>query len=170
MAKETTGPQVNGKAAAPPEPPKAKRGRPPGSKNKEGAPLNETPLGEDAPKRGRPRKMRVEFDREALAKQIRGTHFLAASMTGIVELVIDERESVEIAAALADFAHEFDFSPDPKIMAVFNLLSVAGLIYVPRAIHFAQRVRREKAKQGVTVDGTAQPVETPADGQTSAVN
>jgi hypothetical protein len=162
MNDETIQPTVNGKVP-PPESPK-RRGRPPGSKNAPKAEgLNATAIPGDAPKRGRPRKgPTIEFDKEALARSVKGTHGTLAFFLNAPELMLSDKEAEELAGAFADFAREFDFEPNPKIMAAANLIGVAGIVYVPRVIQIARRVKATKAKRPVTVDGQAQPVENPA--------
>ena len=155
-------PTVNGKAA-PPEPPR-RRGRPPGSKNVDkGAPLDATPIPPNAPKRGRPRKgPTIEFDKEALARSVKGTHGTLAFFLNAPELILSDKEAEELAGAFADFAREFDFEPNPKIMAAANLIGVAGIVYVPRVIQIARRAKAAKAQRPVTIDGASATNETPA--------
>ena len=185
MSDETiaNGPTINGKPTPTPDAPRAdgprRRGRPPGSKNRET--LAETPIDGSGPKRGRPRKVHIELNPEAFARQIKGVHGSVAFMTGLHELIINDDEAKELAAAFVNFSREFNFEPNPKIMATLELVGVAGVIYAPRAIHIALRIKKAKAQRGgeaaggaatggQTIDGTAQPVETPANGAKSAVN
>lgn len=155
---KTESPTVNGKVP-PPEAPR-KRGRPPGSKNApkpEG--LQATQIPGDAPKRGRPRKgPTLEFDKESLARSVKGTHGTLAFFLNAPELVLSDKEAEELASAFADFAREFDFEPNPKIMAAANLIGVAGIVYVPRIITIARRVKEQKKRAPKIVDGVAEPV------------
>ena len=159
MSNET--PTINGKTAAP-EVPK-RRGRPPGAKNAPKAEvLSEQPVSGDAPKRGRPRKgPTIPFDREALARSLKGTHGTLAFFLGMPELMISEAEAVELAGAFADFAREFDFEPNPKVLATVNLIGVAGIVYVPRVVKVSQRVRAQKLARKSTVDSAPSTPDTP---------
>jgi len=157
METETTEPQINGKVTPPPaaEAPK-RRGRPPGSTNKPKETLSETSPGDSARRGpGRPRKVHTEIDPAALARQIKGAHGTVAFFFGLPELVIDDKEATELANAFANFAREFDFEPNPKVMATVELIGVAGFIYTPRVIHIAQRVKATKAKRAHTINSTA---------------
>ncbi len=167
MSDET--PTINGKTAAP-EVPK-RRGRPPGVKN---APkvetLTEQAVSGEAPKRGRPRKgPAIEFDRDALARSLKGTHGTVAFFLGMPELMISDVEAVELAGAFADFAREFDFEPNPKILATVNLIGVAGIVYVPRVVKVSQRVRAQKLARKSAVDSAPPAPDTPAH-DSSSVN
>jgi len=157
MSDET--PEINGKAsAAEPSAPK-RRGRPPGSTNKPKDTLAETAPGE-SPKRGpgRPRKVQFEIDQSALARQIKGAHGTAAFFFGLPELALDDKESAELASAFANFAREFDFEPNPKVMAAIELIGVAGFIYVPRVVRISARVKQAKARRAQTINGEATAV------------
>ncbi len=161
-------PEVSGKVSEPPR----RRGRPPGSKNKPSAePLQETAPGTDtAPRRGRPRKQHVEIDQTALARQIKGTHGLVAFAFGIPELMLDDKESAELATAFVNFAREFDWEPNPKVMAGLELAGVAGFIYIPRVIRVATRIRKQKQARGHTVNGEASEVKSESAAPGAAVN
>ena len=165
MSDET--PTINGKTAAP-EAPK-RRGRPPGVKNAPKAEaLSEQPVSGDAPKRGRPRKgPAIEFDREALARSLKGTHGTLAFFLSMPELMISDVEATELAGAFADFAREFDFEPNPKVLATVNLIGVAGIVYVPRVVKVSQRVRAQKMARKAAIDSAPSALDTPAHDSTS---
>lgn len=159
---ESSAPGINSAGAPPPsisgEP--KRRGRPPGSKNKpqDGNVTNEIPVGGEAPKRGRPRKERVELDRGAVARQLLGSHMMIANMLGLPELMLTEKEADQEAEAICDFAREYDFEPDPKLMASINLIATMGFIYVPKVIKVTVRIKKAKAAKGQTIDGEATEV------------
>lgn len=161
---ESVQPEISSKAAPAPDAPK-RRGRPPGVKNApkpEGLTATTIPAS-DAPKRGRLRKgPAIEFDKEALARSVKGTHGTLAFFLGMPELVLSDKEADEFASAFADFAREFDFEPNPKIMAAANMIGVAGIIYVPRIVLIARRIKAQRAGKAATIDGTAQSTDTPA--------
>jgi hypothetical protein len=158
-------PSVNG--ATGPRP----RGRP----RKDGRPPGSVPLSEQAPgargAKGQFRRVRIEYDRESIAKQLKGTHYIAGMAFGLPEFFLEDKEALELAEALIGFAREFDLEPDGKVMAALNLIAVSGFIYVPKAIHAAQRIQKMKREKagGVTIDGTATSVETAPNGK-PAVN
>ena len=160
-------PTLNGKAPDAPDAPDApkRRGRPPGSKNR--ATLDEVSLSGEAPaRRGRPRKQVLEYDAESLAKQIKGGHFLIASVSGLPELIVDDKESKELAEAVIIFSREYDFTPDPKIMAIIQLAATMGFVYVPRVFAIAARMRAAKQSRPTTVDGESSAI----DGQASSLH
>lgn len=165
VAGETSSPEIRTDGTPPPSatpPPRRGPGRPrkdglpPGG----GAALGETaiPAGEGASKRGQ-RKTRVELDRVAIARQLLGSHMMVASMLGLPELMLTEKEADSEAEAICDFAREYDFEPDPKIMASINLIATMGFIYVPKVMKIAARVKQAKrAAKGQTIDGEATEV------------
>jgi hypothetical protein len=72
-----------------------------------------------------------------------------AMMTGIPELALQEQEAISLAKAIKTFSEEFDFAPNPKIMAALGLIGTAGMIYVPRLKPISQRLaakRQQKPK------------------------
>lgn len=174
MSQENTNgaesPEIKTSGSPPPSATAPKRG--PGRPRKDqssvnGSPLGETPVNPDAPKRGRPKKERVELDRDAVARQLLGSHMMVASMLGLPELIISAEEAKQEAEAICEFSREYDFEPDPKMMASINLIATLGLIYVPRAMKIAARVKKAKAAKGQTIDGEATEV-TAKDGATPA--
>lgn len=164
MPPQTARPEINGKVTEPPK----RRGRPPGSKNRpreESAGLTEALPVDGAPtaKRGRPRKVHFEIDQAALARQIKGTHGLVAFATGMPELMLGDDESNQLAVAFVNFAREFDFEPNPKVMAGLELAGVMGFIYIPRVIKISGRLKKQRQARGhgptgQTVNSTAEEV------------
>jgi|SRR6185312_4326694 len=160
--------KVNGTAPTP-DPPKRGRGRPPGSRNKGPEGLSETPVGGEAPKRGRPRKERVELDQASVSRQLYGSHMMVGTMLGMPELFLTQKEADSMAEALVGFSREYDFEPDPKLMASINLIATAGLVYVPKVIAIAKRVKETKRQKPVTIEGEA-TVTGGNDDKTAAIN
>jgi hypothetical protein len=154
---EPVHPEINGKVTEPPK----RRGRPPGSKNRsrEESTLTEaSPVDGVSAKRGRPRKVHFEIDQAALARQIKGTHGLVAFATGMPELMLGDDESNQLAVAFVNFAREFDFEPNPKVMAGLELAGVMGFVYIPRVIKIAGRLKKQRQQRGATVNSTAEDV------------
>lgn len=161
-AEPSESPEIRTGGSPPPSAAPPKRG--PGRPRKDGtapgsARIGETPVGNDTGKpRGRPKKERVELDRAAIARQLLGSHMMVGSMLGMPEFFLTEKEAEQMAEAVCDFAHEYDFEPDPKLMAIINLAATAGFIYVPKVIRVAVRIKKAKAGKGQTIDGEASEV------------
>ncbi|MGH9436407.1 MAG: hypothetical protein ACRD22_00580 [Terriglobia bacterium] len=158
----TSAPGINAGGSAPPsgDPPKRGPGRPRKDGSSGPRPAGETPVGADTAAR-KGRKAKVEMDRGAVARQIFGSHMLIGSMLGMPELYLSEKEADQMAEAVCDFSREYDFEPDPKIMAAVQLLATAGIIYVPRVMKVAARVKKTKAARGgQTIDGEATEVKS----------
>jgi len=156
---ETSPPQINANGAAAPQipgadPQKRGRGRPKGSGNK--APLGETSVGGAGA--GRKARPQIEYDRDAIARQLMGTHFLIGTAFGAPELFLTEKESIELAEVMIGFAREYDFAPDSKVMALVNLAATAGFIYIPKLIAAAKRIKEMKVAQAHTFEGVATEV------------
>lgn len=69
-----------------------------------------------------------------LSKQIEGLHIIAASMTGIKELIISSTESSMLASSIITVCDEYNLSIDGKTGAAMQLLATAAMIYAPRII------------------------------------
>jgi hypothetical protein len=154
MSEETGSPEINGKTTPPPSaavPPRRGPGRPRKDGSTPGAPPF-TSIGADSAKRGRPKKERVELDKAAVARQLMGSHMTMAMFLGLPELILTEKQAEQMADALCDFSREYDWEPDPKVMAAINLAATAGFVYVPKAAAIMARVKATKAKQPRTVD------------------
>lgn len=145
-------------------PPK-RRGRPPKNPPANGDPSS---VGNDnaSAKRGpgRPKKKnKVSFsgeDLDALAKQVMGLHQLASIATGIPELTISEQESKMLGGSLATVAEEYGLELSGKTGAMFQLIAVCGMIYVPKFAVLKTRVAEAKARREAqrgnlhVIDGT----------------
>jgi hypothetical protein len=160
---ENEGPEVKINGSSPPgsDAPR-RRGRPPGSTNK--SRLGETPVGGEAPRSGARKRPQIEYDHAAVARQLKGTHFLIGTACGMPELYLEDDQAAELADAMIAFAREYDFEPDSKTMAMLNLCAAAGFVYVPKVLRIAARIKKTKASRGQTIDGVATPVETKDDG------
>jgi hypothetical protein len=161
-------PQINAGGGTPPPSAQGTR-RGPGRPRKDAGavpPLGETPIGGEAPKRGRPKKERVELDKAAVARQLMGSHMTMAMFLGLPELALTQAQAEQMADVLCDFSREYDWDPDPKVMATLNLVATAGFVYVPKVAAIVARVKATKAKRGQVIDGEA--VEVKNDGGASA--
>lgn len=147
----SNGAEVSAQSEA--EPPKKRRGRPPGSGNK--AKLNpedpgSAPVSSGAPKKRGPKPSGERL--AAMAKQLQGIHTLAAMATGIPECQINEGESAMLAQAFADVAAEYGLSVDGKTGAALQLFGACAMIYAPRYVHFRKRTAQERASAPIVVD------------------
>lgn len=134
-----------------------KRGRPPkvrteGEKPElPGAePVDEKP---EAPKkRGRKPKSKGMGEEEigALARQIQGIHSLAAMMTGLPELNINEFQAGMLAQSVARVSEEFGLAVTGKTGAILSLVATAAMVYAPKAMQIAERVKQEKARKAMS--------------------
>jgi hypothetical protein len=127
-------------AAAAGEPKPKKRGRPPGS-GKQGT-------GEKAE---RPSSGRLDLN--LLRDQILIVHAVAAQTLNCPELQLTEDEAKRLGASLNSVAKQFDIGQvvNPKVQAILGLVTVAGMIYAPRApaIIAAVKSRTKKPKQEI---------------------
>jgi hypothetical protein len=131
--------------------PKKRRGRPP--KNPaEAAPKPEADRVIEIPKpeelKPVKRKSKKVATVEDVGKQIYGLHAIIAMMSGIPEVALQPEEAASLAKAVITFGEEFDFQPNPKIMAAITLFGTAAMIYVPRVPVILKRVADKKAMQG----------------------
>jgi hypothetical protein len=140
------------------EPPKRRgRGRPVGART-QSAPLSETPVAdvsEPPPQPQQRRRRSKAVDTDLLAKQLTGVHEIAAKVTGLPFIKLDQQEAKILADAIAGVAREYDLALDGKTGAMIQLLAAGAIVYGPRVIVF-QRMKREMLRnQGVTVEGTS---------------
>ena len=103
--------------------PKRGRGRPPKTET----------VGSETVKKPVKRKASVNSV-DNLSKQIEGLHIIAASMTGIKELIISTTESSMLASSIITVCDEYSLSIDGKTGAAMQLLATAAMIYAPRII------------------------------------
>lgn len=134
------------------QPTRKRRGRPFAAKNA-APPLTETVVGVD-PKEAptdaaQPRKQRRSktVDSDALAKQLKGIHSLAAKMlpitvNGKLLLELSDTEATELANAVAGVCKEYDLALDGKTGSAIQLIAVASMIYGPK-IFVIQGIRTQ---------------------------
>lgn len=141
------------------EAPKRRRGRPPGSgKTGSAKSPEQIEAGADSGKPSK-RAKAAQFDkqaRELFAKQLLGVHTLAAQITGIGELQLAPPEGAALADAVCNTCEQYNLAIDGKTGAFLQLAATAAMIYAPRYMHFAARVR---AQQANTVDVRAREVQ-----------
>lgn len=77
-------------------------------------------------------------------------HVTLSEMTKTPELKLTEPESNMLAASLAVMMDEFGLNAviDPKLQAVFGLISAATMIYGPRLYNIRTRLKTEGKKPG----------------------
>lgn len=129
-------------AAAPPVAPAAKaegrkRGRPPGSKN--GTTSSS-------------KKGTVGVDEKTLAKQVQGVHVMLAMLTQQPIFQLSDNEAEMMAGALANVSRHYNVTLDGPRAAVFQLIAVGGMIYLPRILavrnqNLARQPQRPSAPQ-----------------------
>lgn len=99
-----------------------------------------------------------------------GGHAVAAMLSGIEHIQVDEAESLNLARALLDVASKRKLKPNPEVLAWGNLLGVVAMLYGPRLIAFLadqqkRRAAREAEKQNEAilrgVDASAENVTAP---------
>lgn len=108
--------------------PKRGRGRPPKTET----------VGSDTVKKPVKRKASVNSV-DNLSKQIEGLHIIAASMTGLKELIITSPEATLLSNSIIQVCEEYNLSIDGKTGAAMQLLATAAMIYAPRAIALYNR-------------------------------
>jgi len=91
----------------------------------------------------------TKSERIAFATQLEGAHKIVALLTGKHELVISKEESEALSSAITELMSQYTIEVNAKTAAYLQLLSVAGMIYGPRAylIWAAAKERKEAQKQ-----------------------
>lgn len=129
------------------EAPKRKPGRP--AKIREavaddGAPV-EIVEKEPTAKRGRkPKKQAI--DESVLARQLIGAHLIAAQVTRMPELAIDQEEADLLAKGISGIAQEYGVALSGKAAAWMGLLGACAMVYGPRAVTVYQKLPKKGAK------------------------
>ncbi len=113
----------------------------------EAIPATSPPVSKRKPYKKRESSAEKKPSVPALAKQIEGIHILAATITGMPEIALTSNESALLAGALITLAGEYDLSMSGKTGAAIQLLGVAALIYVPRALTISTRIRADNEKK-----------------------
>lgn len=71
---------------------------------------------------------------------------MLAGLTSTPELALDKEEAHDLALAAAEVAKFYPAQVDPKVLAWFNLMLAAGVVYGPRVYLIRQRVKADKAR------------------------
>lgn len=155
-----TAPTESPTAASSPQPEaqatRKRRGRPFGAKTSI-PPLEETKVGIDP---GEPpqdsatprRKRKQSIDIDALAKQLKGIHSLAANILPIrmpdnkLLLELSDTEATQLANAISGVAKEYDLALDGKTGAAIQLFAAAAMIYGPR-VYVIQKMKMAQRQQ-----------------------
>jgi len=130
------------------EPVVRRRGRPPGSKNKQREASQETnnsaPV--ENPKR-RKRKPKAA-DIEAMAQRLVAMHAMLAGFTGTPEFQLSEIEAKMLAESGLQVQREFDVEIGGKWAMLATFVGVCGMVYVPRFSLMRARAVAKK-RQGI---------------------
>lgn len=78
---------------------------------------------------------------DSLSRTLIIFHMGIASATKAPEMELDKQEADLLANATANVLSEFDIRPDPKVEAIFGLITACGMVYGPRV--YSIRKRRE---------------------------
>jgi hypothetical protein len=84
---------------------------------------------------------------EGLTRILAIFHVGIAAATKTPEMVLQDAEASNLAAATANVLEEFDIRPDPKIEAVIGLVTAASMIYGPRIYLITERKKREAVER-----------------------
>jgi hypothetical protein len=112
----------------------------------------------DAPQVEQPtqrRRRKAAIDKESLAKQLQGLHMMAATITQLPFVQINEQEAAMLADAIENVSREYDLALDGKTGAFIQLAAVAAIVYGPRLVHYQKLKKQAQREEPVTVDGTA---------------
>jgi hypothetical protein len=112
------------------EPPRKRRGRPPGSKNATAT-----------------AKAQTSQTLEGLEKLLLSVHMMGAKLLAFPELEIEPSEAARLSDAIKEVAKHYSFQIDPKHMAIWQLTMCAGSIYGPRVV---QMMRKKPGPRAVT--------------------
>lgn len=75
-------------------------------------------------------------------------HAGIASFTKFEEFALSDTEATTLSKSVVNVMQEFDIAPDPRIVAVFGLVTTAGMIYGPRMYNYSEfRAAKKKAKE-----------------------
>lgn len=131
-----------------------RRGRPPGSRNKQSATTGNTQ--EKAP----------QNIAENLERLLLSTHLMGAAMLKCPELELDVDEAKKLASAIREVSKHYPVVFDPKKMALMELGTVALMVYGTRGVAIYKRIQRESQpqpprQQPVNIDTRKQRPATP---------
>lgn len=133
---------------APPVEVKRGRGRPPGG-GKKAVESSTPPTASSADdtgvkKRGRPSK---PVDKGALAKQLMFGHAVAASITKLPDLALDQGEAQILAEAITTLMEEYDIALSGKSAALLGMAGAVAIVYGPRIMLIAEQAKKNKAER-----------------------
>lgn len=130
------------------EPPKRKRGRPSNidkEKIEKGTTNNSST--------SKPTKKKTVYTADSIqlmGKQLVGVHLIAAQVTGLAELQINDSEGVALAQGIVLVAEQYDLSIDGKTGAALQLFFTAAMIYGPRILMVNAKMKASKNGEVVT--------------------
>lgn len=75
------------------------------------------------------------------------THFMLGAILKSPEIVLSEDEAKKMAEASANVMKHYDVRASAKVVDWTNLIICLGMIYGPRAVAYAARVKKEKAEK-----------------------
>lgn len=80
------------------------------------------------------------------------------------EFAISREEAEKLAGPIIELQKYYKVPFDPKWVAWFQLVTAAGAIYIPRAVHMGRRVQHQKQQAKTTADPLhgLRPEPTPA--------
>lgn len=78
------------------------------------------------------------MDKISLEEILFNIHQMGAELLNIEEVELDELEAAKLANAVKTLGEYYTVAFDPKKLAIFNLIQVAGFIYGPRVIAFVK--------------------------------
>lgn len=99
--------------------------------------VDSTPVAKPAPK---PKKKRVEVNREELSRKLKGWHDIGAMLMRTPELRLDDDESEMLVDSFLTLAAEYDIELSGKTAAWIGMIGTAGMVYVPRAIVIKNKI------------------------------
>jgi hypothetical protein len=67
-------------------------------------------------------------------------HIGLSTVSKTPEWELDKTETDMLANATVNVLQQFDIRPDPKIEAIFGLITAAGIVYAPRFILYRNRI------------------------------
>lgn len=121
-------------------------------------PENEAPVKKQRkPRESKPRATKVE--KNILADQLEAAHKIAALVTGVKELELGGSECEALALAITDVMVYHDIIVNPKTAAYINLLSVAGMVYLPRGYAIYTRRKLDKINEKTPPQDVEKPHE-----------
>jgi hypothetical protein len=123
--------------------PRRKRGRKSGSNSGTGFASSTKAKGKDDLKRSI----------DALSNILLVSHLGLSGVTNIPEIALEKDDADLLANAAVPVLEQFDFTPDPRFVAVFGLIMACGKVYGPRAYLYRVRKENERAENAKPVGG-----------------